>query len=225
MDSTVSTETLVKRERKSKQPKQKIQTPPPEPLSPPLEVTKKEPVKRRIRRVTAYNVFLQEKIQQNADQPFAVMSSRSSKEWEKLPDKDKLIYFVKANEATQKLNSVTKTEDMKYFCTQCGRKYKKHVHYRLHMKDCGKDIRCDICQERFSQTSNLRNHIRVVHEKINKFNCTECSRAFANQYNLVNHLRTHSGDQPFKCPKCAANFNVKSNLNRHQKMFNHYENE
>ena len=101
----------------------------------------------------------------------------------------------------------------------------------MHMKQCnfGELLQCDICQKNFANKRNLRDHVRVFHEKENlkedskyHFPCPECDKVFYKKSNLKSHLIRHSDLLPFICdaPGCGKGFKREKTLLKHyQVMF------
>ncbi|XP_069497052.1 zinc finger protein 574-like [Ambystoma mexicanum] len=120
-------------------------------------------------------------------------------------------------------------------CHLCGKKFKKLVHVKNHMRIhtgerpfqctvCGKTFtslanlmrhnlihtgerpyKCDICNKTFTQSSNLQQH-RIVHDGTSPFPCKECGLAFTRASKLALHLYSHTGELPFKCKECDKSF-------------------
>ena len=45
--------------------------------------------------------------------------------------------------------------------------------------------------------------------------CPMCGKLFFRRGALEVHMRIHTGDRPYKCDLCPADFNVKANFERH----------
>ena len=56
--------------------------------------------------------------------------------------------------------------------------------------------KCDVCQKSFVSRSNMRLHVREIHDKSTQHTCTQCSRLFSKKTNLTRHLKTCKGEQP-----------------------------
>ena len=80
-----------------------------------------------------------------------------------------------------------------------------------------KKANCHICNKTFSNSSNLKIHIRTIHQKILPFKCTvpNCNKKYPNKSRLNVHLRTHSGIKPYICYICKKAFNESGNLKAH----------
>eukprot|EP00093_Oithona_nana_P005023 05023.XXX_230578_230894_1 [CDS] Oithona nana genome sequencing. len=46
---------------------------------------------------------------------------------------------------------------------------------------------------------------------------------FPRSANLTRHLRTHTGEQPYKCKYCERSFSISSNLQRHVRNIHNKE--
>ena len=78
--------------------------------------------------------------------------------------------------------------------------------------------KCDICNKLFSNKSNLRKHIKSVHEKM-KFKCEICDKKLSRKDELQRHkLSVHSKNIEFKCIVCERKFSRKDNLLAHKNV-------
>ena len=78
---------------------------------------------------------------------------------------------------------------------------------------------CPRCENEFTQKSNLRKHIRDVHDK-KRHKCDQCEKDFASRSGLRNHkLTKHEGKKikrnQKQCPHCNKSFNSGSHYNSH----------
>ena len=80
-----------------------------------------------------------------------------------------------------------------------------------------KKVQCPICENFFSNKSNLKTHISSIHNKILPFKCpyTNCEKKYSSNIRLNVHIRTHTGIKPFKCNICNKSFNENGNLKAH----------
>lgn len=103
------------------------------------------------------------------------------------------------------------------------------VRLNIHTKHCnfGELLQCDICQKNFANKRNLRDHVRVFHNKESlkedskyHFPCPECDKVFYKKSNLKSHLIRHSDLLPFICdaPGCGKGFKREKTLLKHYQV-------
>ena len=76
--------------------------------------------------------------------------------------------------------------------------------------------KCDICGKEVKE-SNLKTHMKIMHENSKRFPCDFCNKVLSNKSNLTQHvINVHKPKKLIKCEKC--NLEVKENsLKRHVK--------
>jgi uncharacterized Zn-finger protein len=75
-------------------------------------------------------------------------------------------------------------------------------------------FQCDICQQTFTRSTSLTRHLRS-HTDERPFQCETCQQTFAQKGNLTRHLRKHTDERPFQCETCQQTFAQKVTLTQH----------
>jgi KRAB domain-containing zinc finger protein len=60
-----------------------------------------------------------------------------------------------------------------------------------------KDFKCDICDQAFTQTGNLKRHVNSVHTNISNYSCDLCDYSLYYRSNLERHFNLQTGE-PYK---------------------------
>ena len=77
---------------------------------------------------------------------------------------------------------------------QCGTHLRRHINV-VHLKL--KPFKCEQCDKRFSERSNLSKHFKVVHLKIKAFKCQYCDKKFSKEYGRSLHVNSvHLREKP-----------------------------
>lgn len=62
------------------------------------------------------------------------------------------------------------------------------------------------CGQGFTTISNMQQHVRVVHDKVQdarRFKCQVCGKAFERKSKLNQHEKSHTGESLYKCEVCG----------------------
>ena len=90
----------------------------------------------------------------------------------------------------------------------------ENVHEEL--KFTTSDSVCESCGKSFSNASNLKKHIRKVHEGHRDYKCESCGKSFFQKGDLKRHIHTvHEGHRNFKCESCGKSFSIAQGLSLH----------
>ncbi|XP_055537209.1 zinc finger protein 83-like [Wyeomyia smithii] len=106
-------------------------------------------------------------------------------------------------------------QDKIYTCKLCGKSYTKTVmKINNHLKNHFKEIKCDRCDLKFVNESQLKTHY-VVHTGIRQYKCEFCGKDFLHKNNLTQHLKLHRNEQNFACEFCGKLFTYKEGMKAH----------
>lgn len=88
-----------------------------------------------------------------------------------------------------------------------------------HLCDNIKSIRCEYCQDKFTATSKLLDHLNKSHEQRKFYNCDGCPKYFPMIALKEYHMKANGHDAPklFACNVCPKTFRCKITLNKHMK--------
>ena len=98
---------------------------------------------------------------------------------------------------------------------------------KMHMKeehDFQKN-QCSICKMIFKCSSNMRNHVREVHEGLKRINktihvCDLCGHISKSLKLHKNHMKNkHENPFPFNCANCKDKFSKEEELYEHLKKY------
>ena len=115
-----------------------------------------------------------------------------------------------------------------YMCDDCGKSFlqKKNFkdHCLTHLSDKEKEqlkINCQFpgCDYFTMIKENLDSHIRRVHEKIQKYQCSFCAKSFFEKSRMVEHTNgVHLNLKPLQCDLCGFATAYRTTLQEHKKV-------
>ena len=116
-------------------------------------------------------------------------------------------------------------------CTLCEKVlssvYKLQRHIRsVHWKR--KDFACDICEQRFSEKSQVKDHKIRIHQNVTQVNlleCSTCNKIFQVRKCFERHECVISGLKKYKCSQCEMKFTSTHYVTQHKKRVHKPEEE
>ncbi|XP_055375549.1 zinc finger protein 85-like [Condylostylus longicornis] len=130
------------------------------------------------------------------------------------------------------------SNEKQFKCTTCASAFATPDYLKSHMKKCPidrsisrarvKKYDCKGCEEKFSSTRALNNHMRAEHPNLFKkvFTCSYCSSSFQTRHECTVHTNTlHENDKEYLCTQCGQRFvrnrALEIHMRRHRGEKNH----
>lgn len=106
-------------------------------------------------------------------------------------------------------------------CTLCGKTFTSalllEAHLQSHKSVEAKVHDCDLCKQRFNDTTEYMQHLVSKHAKKDHC-CMICNKWYTSRSNLKTHMMIHAGNKPHECDICGRQFTVSSNLKAHRRI-------
>ena len=81
-----------------------------------------------------------------------------------------------------------------------------------------KPHKCSICEYSTSKETDLKRHIKSVHEG-KPLHCSICNYSTSREQDLKRHQSVHGVKRPYKCKDCNADFRTNKGLTQHLKSY------
>ncbi|XP_055374439.1 zinc finger protein 91-like [Condylostylus longicornis] len=103
---------------------------------------------------------------------------------------------------------------------KCGRGFidEKSLknHQAFHTNE--RKFTCPKCGKKYLHKSKLDAHFKIYHVLGRIHQCKECNKSFYDPYTLRSHMICHTGEKPFACDECPAKFPRENALQWHKKV-------
>ena len=106
-------------------------------------------------------------------------------------------------------------------CDKCSFTTYKAALYKSHIRLCGVNFTCKICDMDFPK-KYMNYHYKTKHEGHQKAACKVCGREVQARQ-MKNHMRDNhlpESEKKFQCEVCQKGFRTLSKINRHMKGHN-----
>ena len=80
---------------------------------------------------------------------------------------------------------------------------------------------CDQCDKQYTQTHNLKKHIRTVHEEV-RFKCSECGKQASQRTDLKKHIEAAHLNLQLPCDLCGVPFKTRHHRQTHVRTTHGY---
>ena len=98
-----------------------------------------------------------------------------------------------------------KAEGGKIICDICGKNMSR-IHLKEHKRIVHEKIKpheCNSCGKHFGSKSGLKSHVEMVHEE-SKAPCEQCGKLFSSKQAVIVHVQTfHEKKKVFQCDLCS----------------------
>ncbi|KAG4294906.1 hypothetical protein FPRO06_01491 [Fusarium proliferatum] len=122
-------------------------------------------------------------------------------------------------------------EGKTYKCPDCPKKYTQSHNLAKHVKATHQGVRIpcpykeeDECEADFATPDGVKQHVKDIHEKHERFKCRDCTQTFTRERSAKDHYqRVHVNPPlPYSCSFCGKKFQFLSSKDGHEKRHTEY---
>ena len=95
----------------------------------------------------------------------------------------------------------------KFSCNVCkkhfGKKETLSFYIRNYHQEGPRNFKCVFCEKSYTQSGNLKTHIKTVHEGQRNYKCDLCEKCFTESGTLKIHKEVHERQNNYRCDTCG----------------------